>query len=127
MSFSAAAMGRPLTQLPNEKPSRLRGGVDNLPNPLAEDRNARHRQAVEKKVRGLVEGRVHQAVPGRFVEMEMNGTGMVWSVAGEFGNQSDPGLGGSPGPLHNQIPEPDRDLDNVTVWRSNFNLSLIHI
>jgi len=59
MSFSAAAMGRPLTQLPNEKPSRLRGGVDNLPNPLAEDRNARHRQAVEKKVRGLVEGRVH--------------------------------------------------------------------
>lgn len=121
LSFSAVALGRPHTPLTDAEPSILRGGIDNLPNPLAEERNARHRQAVEEKVRGLVEGRVHQTASGQFVEMEVNGAGMVWSVAGEFGNQIDPNLGGSPGPLHNQIPEPDRHLDNVTVWRSNFN------
>jgi immune inhibitor A len=30
--------------------------------------------------------------------------------------------GGTPGPVHNQIPQPDRTVDNTTIWAPNFNV-----
>jgi immune inhibitor A len=30
-------------------------------------------------------------------------------------------LGGTPGPLHNQIPQPDRAVDNSTIWAPDFS------
>jgi immune inhibitor A len=29
--------------------------------------------------------------------------------------------GGTPGPVHNQIPQPDRAVDNTTIWAPNFD------
>ena len=34
--------------------------------------------------------------------------------------QINPITGGTPGPLHNQIPQPDRSVDNTTIWTSDF-------
>ena len=31
--------------------------------------------------------------------------------------------GGTPGPLHNQIPQPDRSVDNTTIWAPDFSKS----
>ena len=31
--------------------------------------------------------------------------------------------GGAPGPLHNQIPQPDRAVDNTTIWTPDFSKS----
>jgi len=41
-------------------------------------------------------------------------------VLGEFGAQINPVTGGTPGPLHNQIPQPDRAVDNVSIWAPDF-------
>ena len=120
MSVSAVALGWPTQQEEDAAPQR-RVSVDNLPNPLATQRSALRLRAVEQKVRGLTEGTVAQAAPGQFVQLEVEGTGMVWALAAEFGNTADPNYGGAPGPRHNNIPEPDRTTNNVTVWRPNFN------
>jgi len=31
--------------------------------------------------------------------------------------------GGTPGPSHNQIPQPDRTVDNTTIWAPDFSQS----
>ena len=120
LSVSAVALERPTQQEEDAAPQR-RVSIDNLPNPLAAQRSALRLRAVEQKVQGLTKGTVAQAAPGQFVQLEVEGTGMVWSLAAEFGNTADPDYGGPPGPRHNNIPEPNRTTDNVTIWRSNFN------
>ena len=40
----------------------------------------------------------------------------ILTVLGEFSNTPNPLYGGLPGPLHNQIPQPDRNVDNTTIW-----------
>ena len=44
----------------------------------------------------------------------------IWTVLGEFGTQVNPTYGGTPGPVHNQIPQPDRTVDNTTIWSPDF-------
>ena len=59
-------------------------------------------------------------------------------ILAEFGNERDPrypGPGHRPGhrrdrsrfdgPLHNQIPQPDRAVDNSTVWQPDFNQDVL--
>ena len=50
---------------------------------------------------------------------------LIFTVLGEFGTQIVPQLGGTPGPLHNQIPEPDRTVDNSTIWAPDFSRALL--
>ena len=42
-------------------------------------------------------------------------------MLGEFGTTVNPTYGGSAGPLHNQIPEPNRAVDNTTIWAPDFS------
>ncbi len=58
-------------------------------------------------------GRVRLA-NGEFVDYALEGTDNITTVLVEFADGTD-------GPLHNQIPEPDRTLDNTTYWRDDFN------
>lgn len=51
----------------------------------------------------------------------MTGTGRVLTILSEFGDQDSGKLGRVPGPLHNQIAEPDRTVDNSTHWTADFN------
>lgn len=53
---------------------------------------------------------MHEVAKGQFVELELEGTGMVWTVMGEF--QDLP---------HNSIPQPDRAVDNTTLWVPDFS------
>jgi len=64
---------------------------------------------------------VLQVARGQYVELARQGEDKIWSVLGEFGTQIHPSYGGTPGPLHNQIPEPDRSVDNTTIWAPDFN------
>lgn len=58
---------------------------------------------------------------GRYVEFPVNRTDKVLTLLGEFGTDADPDLGTDPGPVHNQIPEPDRTQDNSTNWTEDFD------
>lgn len=121
LSLTTAVAGSSAPQAQNSESPQQRGQVDQLPNPLAARREDLRLQAVEQRVRGLAAGTVHQVEPGEFVELTVDGPGMVWALAAEFGNAADPIYGGSPGPRHNAIPEPDRAADNTIIWRANFN------
>ena len=45
----------------------------------------------------------------------------IFTILAEFGTQSAGKYGTAPGPLHNEIPEPDRAKDNSTTWTADYN------
>ena len=69
----------------------------------------------------------------KFVELSREKTDRIFVVLVEFGNERDPaypdvdtnsaipGPARFDGPLVNQIPQPNRAVDNSTVWQSNFS------
>jgi immune inhibitor A len=92
------------------------------------------RAAITDKVRGKAAGKTHKA-KGRWVELSREGTDRVFVVITEFGNArhssslfADQNPDGTPasnaqvfdGPLHNSIPEPDRAINNRTLWQPDY-------
>ncbi|MFC5264872.1 immune inhibitor A domain-containing protein [Kribbella qitaiheensis] len=69
----------------------------------------------------------------QYVELSREKTDRIFVVLAEFGNERHPSYPdqdtapGTPGPttfegpLHNAIPEPDRAVDNSTVWQANYS------
>ena len=55
------------------------------------------------------------------VEFPVDKTDKVFTVLAEFGLEASGRLGTDPGPLHNEIPQPDRTKDNSTYWVADFN------
>jgi immune inhibitor A len=58
---------------------------------------------------------------GDAVEFPLEKTDQVFTILAEFGDGVTGRLGSTPGPLHNQIPKPDRTQDNSTYWVDNFD------
>ena len=125
--------------------------VDDLPNPLEDKRRALREQAVSEVVSGnaKVETRNGSRVvnlgrtygnggfghPGKnhYVELERKQTDRIFVILTEFGNERHPdfpdkdttpayaGPSTFEGPLHNAIPEPDRSVDNSTIWQKDYS------
>ena len=95
---------------------------DNLEHPLGKKQDALRQRGLEAKLAGKVapDAKVAKIAKGQYVELAREGEDSIWTVLGEFGTQVNPTFGGSPGPLHNQIPEPDRSQDNTTIWTPDF-------
>ena len=126
LTFGALA-GPALAKKPgkaSEDPARAPFS-DNLPNPLAEKQSALRTAAQEAMLTGEARARGRNKVvrlpSGQFVELARVDEDSIFTILGEFGNQVDPVWGGDPGPLHNQIPEPDRSVDNTTIWTDDFS------
>jgi immune inhibitor A len=83
---------------------------DNLPDPLTTKQLELKQQALEAKLNGKAYGKTHQVARGQFVQLALEGTGMVWTVMGEFQDVK-----------HNQIAQPDRTIDNTTLWVPDFS------
>jgi immune inhibitor A len=59
---------------------------------------------------------------GEYVEFPTaQKTDEVWTILADFGTQSSGRFGRTPGPVHNQIPQPDRTTNNSTIWTPDFN------
>jgi immune inhibitor A len=112
-------------------PARDAGGnaadapkVDNLPSPMATKQNALKQAALEKVMSGEAQAvgkdKVVKLAPGQYVQLARQGEDKIWTVLGEFGDQIHPSYGGTAGPAHNEIPEPDRSVDNSTIWAPDF-------
>lgn len=56
-----------------------------------------------------------------FVEFPTDKQEKVWTVLSQFGTQTAGKYGRTPGPLHNQIAQPDRAKDNSTIWTQDFS------
>ena len=85
---------------------------DNLPHPLGQIQAELRKQALEEKINGKTVGKVHEVARGQFVELERTGEDSIWTVLGQFSDLA-----------YNQIPQPDRSVDNSTIWAPDFNES----
>jgi immune inhibitor A len=116
--IAAAAPPSPVTADPQYGSS-----VDDAPHPLGDAQRANRQEAFEAQAQGKADGHTHRTRHGKYVELERLGEDSIWTIIGEFGNQIHPTYGGTAGPLHNQIPQPNRAVDNTTIWTANFNKS----
>lgn len=96
---------------------------DNGEHPLGNDQARLMAKGLDAKLHGKATDKVHQVAKGQYVELAREGEDKIWSVLGEFGNAIVQPQGGTPGPLHNQIPAPDRTVDNTTIWAPDFSRS----
>src|SRR5512146_1575183 len=107
--FCAVFAGGTLAGPPqNEQASATR--VDNKPDPLTTKQLNLKEQALEAELNGKAYGKTHEVARGQYVELAREGEGAVWTVLGEFADLH-----------HNQLPQPDRAVDNTTLWVSDFN------
>jgi immune inhibitor A len=88
----------------------LAGKVDNRSHPLKDQQQAMHEKAMEAQLKGKAYGKTHEVAKGQYVELERVGEDPVWTVMGEFADFS-----------HNSIAEPDRSVDNTTIWTEDFS------
>lgn len=104
-----------------------RRGGDNFKSPRAAERYKRRQEALRQRLNGNKQaGKVHQVAKGQYVELGLERNDRVFVILVEYGakagfttptNQ----LNAAPGPLHNQIAEPNRSLDNSTIWQPDYN------
>jgi len=64
---------------------------------------------------------VVQVAEDKYAQVEVSGVDQVFTILAEFGDQGSGRLGTTPGPLHNEIQEPDRSVDNTTLWVEDFS------
>ncbi len=83
---------------------------DNKEDPITEKQLELKEKAIEAVLNGKNGGKVVEVAKGQFVELERSGEGMIWTVLGEFADMK-----------HNEISEPDRSIDNTTIWVEDFN------
>ncbi|MGW9632293.1 immune inhibitor A domain-containing protein [Agromyces sp. NPDC055520] len=102
--------------------------LDNRPGPLTERQNERRKVAQQLIRSGQASpdenGVVQLSADGekdKYFEAAVTGTGRLFTILSEFGDQGSGKLGTVPGPLHNQLPEPDRAVNNSTHWAPDFD------
>lgn len=83
---------------------------DNRPDPLTTQQAELKALAQEAKINGKAYGTTHEVARGQFVELGRQGEDPIWTVLGEFSDMP-----------HNTIPEPDRVVDNSSIWAPDFN------
>ncbi|MGW5614878.1 immune inhibitor A domain-containing protein [Streptomyces sp. NPDC003877] len=102
-----------------------------LEGPLSKTREAQRQEALEQVISGesKVKNREGSKVvqlkskkgDSKYVELGREKTDKIFTILVEFGDKTDPRYGGTAGPLHNQIPKPDRKKDNSTAWRADYD------
>lgn len=83
---------------------------DNRPDPLTTKQLELKEQALNAKLDGKAKGKTYQVSKGQYVELDREGDGEIWTVLGEFSDVQ-----------HNQIAQPDRSVNNTTIWASDFS------
>ncbi|MGW9192308.1 immune inhibitor A domain-containing protein [Micromonospora chersina] len=113
---------------------KAKHGRDNLPDPKADQQREARKQAIADLLTGKAKlqtrngSKVIQVKDDLFVEYQQAPkVDPIFTVLVNFGDKIHPKAGGQPGPVVNQIPEPDRNWDgsstddNSTLWRPDFH------
>ena len=83
---------------------------DNKSDPLTTRQLNLKEKALNAKLNGKANGKTYKVAKGQYVELEREGEGAIWTVLGEFADLK-----------HNSIAEPDRSVDNSTIWTKDFS------
>ncbi len=85
------------------------------------------------KAKPVGKDKVVKVAPGQYVQLARESTDKIFVVLAEFGDARHPSYPdlvpdtrATPaqtfsGPMHNQIPAPDRAVDNSTLWKSDYS------
>jgi immune inhibitor A len=101
------------------------GKRDDRSHPLGDKQRALTKRAQQEVLKGRLQAvgqnKVVRLPKGQYVELAREGEDSIWTVLGQFGNTVNPTYGGAAGPVRNQIPPPDRSVDNTTIWAPDFS------
>jgi immune inhibitor A len=122
------AQANPAERSSHEGSTAVKSKKDNRPGPLTKQQRRLKTKALAMLDNGSAElkaqpggGSTVKLADGTFVEFPIEKQDKVFTILSEFGEQGSGKLGTTPGPLHNQIPQPDRTKNNSTAWVPDFN------
>jgi immune inhibitor A len=99
---------------PPEDPGAVPARAHHLPHPLGDKQRELREQALEEVLQGEATPRgdneVVEVAKGQYVELAQEDSDAIWTVLGEFSDLP-----------HNEIPRPDRTVDNTTIWTEDFS------
>jgi immune inhibitor A len=109
-------------------PQPAKSREHDLDGPLSKTQEAQREEALGQVISGAAkvterDGSKVVKLKGedKYVELGREKTDKIFTILVEFGDQIDSRYGGTPGPLHNQIAQPDRSEDNSTAWQADYN------
>jgi immune inhibitor A len=113
VATTVAAQGADPVDVGGADAPDIGANTDNPSHPLGDEQAALTEVGVQQKLAGKADGPVAEVAKGQFVELEREGEDSIFTVLSQFGTDY--------GPLHNNIPAPDRSVDNTTIWAPDFN------
>ncbi|MBC2863506.1 immune inhibitor A domain-containing protein [Streptomyces mexicanus] len=127
----SATAGSTPAAVDRHDPAPIKQHEHDLDGPLSKTQKAQRQEALNQLIAGRtkVQDRDGSKVVGlkgkkgdtKYVELGREKTDKIFTILVEFGDQTNPKYGGTPGPLHNQIAQPDRAKDNSTDWQADYN------
>ncbi|MFE1878980.1 immune inhibitor A domain-containing protein [Streptomyces diastatochromogenes] len=112
-------------------PAPVKQQKHDLDGPLSKTQKAQRQEALNQLISGKVKAKDRNGSKvvqlkskkgaSKYVELSREKTDKIFTILVEFGDQTDPKFGGTPGPLHNKIAAPDRKKDNSTAWQKDYN------
>lgn len=131
---TAAGADRP-AGVDRQDPAEHQHVEHDLEGPLSKTQDAQRQEALQQVISGesSVKDRGGSKVvelkgkgkgrngTGKYVELGREKTDKIFTILVEFGDEIDSRYGGTPGPSHNEIAEPDRRTDNSTAWQADYD------
>lgn len=126
-STAAAAQSHIVAGVVRQDPAKAQVVEHNFKGPLSDSQSAQRQQAIEQVISGKSQitdrgaSGVVKLGKGKYVELQREKTDKIFTILAEFGDQVDAKYGGTVGPAHNEIAQPDRATDNSTAWQADYN------
>ncbi|MFF4019198.1 immune inhibitor A domain-containing protein [Streptomyces sp. NPDC001843] len=112
-------------------PAPVKQQGHDLDGPLSKTQDAQRQEALNEVMSGKAKTKDRNGSKvvqlkskkgdSKYVELGREKTDKIFTILVEFGDKTDPKFGGTAGPLHNRIAEPDRAKDNSTAWQKDYN------
>lgn len=102
---------------------------DNRPGPRTAEMQQKREKALamlangSAKLKQQSEGATVALGDGAYVEFPVEKEDKIFTILSEFGTTGSGKLGTVPGPLHNEIPTPNRDVDDATQDNSTYHVA----
>ncbi|WP_335940928.1 immune inhibitor A domain-containing protein [Streptomyces sp. PTD5-9] len=131
------------TAVDRRDPGTGKGNAHDLQGPFSKQQDAQRQAALEKVISGEKKvskrdgSQVVKLADKKYVELGREKTDKIFTILVEFGDKVDDTTmydpdgegpkppvkkyGGTPGPAHNTIAQPDRKKDNSTAWQADYN------
>lgn len=83
---------------------------DDWPHPKGQKQRELRQKGLQAKLKGNARGKTHEVAKGQYVELERTGEDSIFSILVDYSNFP-----------RNNIEEPDRSVNNTTIWTDDFS------